>query len=174
LGSDVGDGFPERRQLGAVRQRDRVVECAKPAFLRIRLSDQPLWSAGGGGVGPSILFSRDTANASRSRVTRSWCALKFETRSRISSRADLGGLTGGSSMLARGVGGSGTMRGVEGSTRLFFTNAMVSSISASKSAFQLVIVKPLSELTAPDLALPAPFEVPDVAAWLMDRQPLLQ
>ena len=42
---------------------------------------------------PSILFSRDVAKSSRSRMRRSWCALKFATRYRISSRSETGGLT---------------------------------------------------------------------------------
>jgi hypothetical protein len=83
---------------------------------------------------PSILFSRDAANSSLSRAKRSWCALKFETRCWISSRSELFRFTGGSRL------GPTMVCGIGGSTRCFFAKAIVSSTSASRSAFQLVIL----------------------------------
>jgi hypothetical protein len=57
---------------------------------------------------PGILFSWDAAKSSRSRAKRSWCALKFATHCRISSRSELFRFTGGSrfgSTTVRGMGG---------------------------------------------------------------------
>ena len=63
-----------------------------------------------------VLFSWDDANSSRSREKPAWCALKFKTRSRISSRSELFKLTGG-------IRFASIVGGVDGSTRPLFVSA---------------------------------------------------
>jgi hypothetical protein len=64
---EIGDGSPERRQLIAVGQRNRIVETAGPAFFTRGLRLFP-WA---GHDRSSILFIWDAAKSSRSRVKRS-------------------------------------------------------------------------------------------------------
>jgi hypothetical protein len=101
---------------------------------------------------PRIFLRSEVAKSSRSRAKRSWCALKFAMRCRIWSRSELLGVTGDircSSMTARGMSGS---------TPALFVSLMVSCISASSSACQLVILvipKPSAYRTRPGAAMVA-------------------
>jgi hypothetical protein len=76
---DVAGSIFQRRELAMAEQVDRIFDARDQPLSRIgfglQLDDHDR---------SSILFSWDDANSFRSRVNRSWFALKLETRRRIS------------------------------------------------------------------------------------------
>jgi hypothetical protein len=89
----------------------------------------------------------------------------FATRSPISSRSDLVHFTSGIRF------GSTMVRGIGGSTRILFVNAIDSSMSASRSAFQLVMaVSPNAQPIEARTALPG-VDTVDIADNCLDPGP---